>query len=207
MEEVDAAYLLHRCTEILNSGGLIVLPTDTVYGLAVRADVARAVEEAFYAKGREEEKALVVMLPGAREAEALAIPEQRETVRRLSYFWPGPLTVVVGVVDVPWKRYVAPASESLGIRVPDDHFLLELLAVCWPLAVTSANPAGGRAPSAFSEIDAGLLAAADLALDGGPRGSGRPSTVAEIRGGDVRLLRRGEIRERELRHALARCAP
>ncbi len=202
VDEEDAPSLLRRCARVLDAGGLLVLPTDTVYGLAARADLEAAVRAVFSAKGREGEKALVIMVPGAREAAALALPAQREALGRLSPFWPGPLTLVVETADVGWKRFVAPAPGPLGLRVPDDPFLLALLALRWPLAVTSANPAGGRAPSAFGEIDAALLAAAELALDGGMRGSGRPSTVAELRGETVRVLRTGEIGERQLRRAM-----
>ena len=207
LAEGEAPSLLRRCARVLDAGGLLILPTDTVYGLAARADLEEAVRAAFSAKGREGEKALVIMVPGAREAASLAAPAQRRALGRLSAFWPGPLTVVVEAAEAHWRGFVAPASGSLGIRVPDDPFLLALLALRWPLAVTSANFAGGRAPSSFGEIDEALLAAADLALDGGPRGSGRPSTVAELRGDAVSVLREGDIGLHELRRALAGGGP
>lgn len=204
VDEVDEVALLHRCAAVLAAGGLLILPTDTVYGLAARVDIQGAVEAIFEAKGRDTEKSLVVMLADADEAAELVDPGQRGPLRRLARFWPGPLTLVVMAGDVPWMRNVAPTSRSLGIRVPDDDFLRRLLATSGPLAVTSANPAGGKAPAAFAEIDAGLLGAAGLALDGGERGSGQPSTVAEIRGEAVSVLRRGKITEEELALAMAR---
>ncbi len=204
LSSADTPTLLQRCRAVLAAGELLILPTDTVYGLVARADDRRAVGAVFAVKGRNTAKPLVVMVPGVEEALALAVPEQREPLRLLAVFWPGPLTLVVRPVDAPWIQHVSPASPSLGLRVPDDPFLLRLLTVVSPLAVTSANTAGGSSPTAFSEIAAGLLDAAGLAVDGGSRGSGRASTVAEIRGDTVAVLRQGEITEEELVQSLTR---
>ena len=198
----DQAALVEKCEAALAAGGLIILPTDTVYGLAARVDMPGAVEAVFAAKGRDGTKSLVVMVTGVEEAARLASSEQREELRRLASFWPGPLTLVVEAADMPWKEDVAPASGSLGIRVPDSPFLQRLLAVSGPLAVTSANLAGGPEPAAFADIDARLLAAAAIALDGGESGSGIPSTVAELREGAVNVLRGGAITQGELELAL-----
>jgi L-threonylcarbamoyladenylate synthase len=204
IEEADAASLLQKCATVLAAGELLVLPTDTVYGLAARVDIPDAVEAVYAVKGRDAGKSLVVMLSSVEEAVDLVEPEQRRPLVRLASFWPGPLTLVVKTGEIPWKRYVAPIHGSLGIRIPDNPFLLGLLAASGPLAVTSANPAGGKAPAAFREIDAGIIGAAGLALDGGDQGSGRPSTVAEIRGSTVSILRKGEITEDELLLVLMR---
>ena len=202
LHEADQAALLEKCETALAAGGLLILPTDTVYGLAARVDIAGAVEAVFAAKGREEAKSLVVMVAGMKEAVQLAGPAQREPLKRLASLWPGPLTLVIEAEGVPWKENVAPASGSLGIRVPDSPFLLRLLRMSGPLAVTSANTAGGPEPVAFADIGAHLLEAAAIALDGGESGSGIPSTVAEIREGAVSILRRGGITEDELNLAL-----
>lgn len=202
LHEVDQAALLEQCETALAAGELLILPTDTVYGLAARADLASAVEAVFAVKGRDEAKSLVVMVAGVEEAARLAGPTQREPLRRLASLWPGPLTLVVETAGVPWKDNLAPASGSLGIRVPDNPFLLRLLRKSGPLAVTSANVAGGPEPATFADVDARLLAAVSIALDGGESGSGIPSTVAEIREGAVSVLRRGGISEGELNLAL-----
>jgi L-threonylcarbamoyladenylate synthase len=202
LHEADQAALLERCETALAAGELLILPTDTVYGLAARADIAGAVEAVFAVKGRDAAKSLVVMVAGVEEAARLAGPAQREPLRRLASFWPGPLTLVVETAGVPWKDNLAPVSSSLGIRVPDSPFLLRLLRKSGPLAVTSANMAGGPEPATFADIDARLIAAAAIAMDGGESGSGIPSTVAEIREGAISILRRGGISEDELNLAL-----
>ncbi|MDY6795694.1 MAG: L-threonylcarbamoyladenylate synthase [Actinomycetota bacterium] len=200
--ETDRFDLLGRCLKALLGGGLLLLPTDTVYGLAVKVDMRAAVERIFQVKGRKSEKALVVMVSSRAEAEELAVPVRRGDVTRLGELWPGPLTLVVEAVDLAWKRAVAPGSRSLGIRIPDDRFLLDLLRRAGPLAVTSANLAGEEPPNSLAGVDAGLMKAADLVVDGGVYGSGRPSTVAEISGKGLRLLRQGEIGEDTLQDIL-----
>ncbi len=186
---------LERCAAALEAGDLAVLPTDTVYGLAARADAPGAVAAVFAVKGRDSAKSLVVMVGDPREALRLAVPEERASLGRLAALWPGPLTVVVRAVDIPWREYLAPGTDTLGIRVPAHAFLLRLLTRSGPLAVTSANLSGRDAPRSFAEIDPVLLDRVALALDAGECGSGTPSTVVEIRGSEYALLRRGEIGE------------
>jgi len=203
LHETDQDPAVERCAEVLGRGGLVVLPTDTVYGLAARVDMPEAVAAVFALKGRDNQKALVVMVSSSGEAEKLAAPSERGLMRRLgAALWPGPLTLVAKAGDIPWKESIAPGSDTLGLRVPDSPFLLRLLEVSGPLAVTSANPAGRPAPVSFEEIDAGLLGAVGFAIDGGGRGSGKPSTIVEIEGNGIKVLRLGEIGEDELREAL-----
>ncbi len=204
LRDTDPLLGAERCKEVLDAGGLVILPTDTVYGLAARADLSGAVRAVFEAKGREEGKALVIMVSEIGEAAALAAPELSENVWRMGEFWPGPLTLVVRVGDVPWKDNVARGSKTLGIRIPNSPFLLHLLGISGPLAVTSANPSGGEAPSSFGDIDAGLLRKVGIAVDGGDAGSGQPSTVAEVGEDGIKVLRRGEITEADLRRVLKR---
>lgn len=202
LQDADLSEIVRRCAEVLDRGGLVILPTDTVYGLAARADMPRAVGAIFDAKGRDAEKALVVMVSSSDEAERLAADEERGSLQRLGALWPGPLTLVVKASEVPWRASVAPSTGMLGIRVPDSPLLLALLGSSGPLAVTSANPAGGTSPASFSDIDDGLLQGVGLAVDGGTCGSGRPSTVVEIKEGGLKVLRRGEICEDELIHMM-----
>jgi len=205
LRDTDTRAIGERCAEILDRGQLVILPTDTVYGLAARADISSAVEAVFEAKGRDAEKALVVMVSSTEEAVGLVACEERESLQRIGTLWPGPLTLVVKAGEIPWRKSVAPSSDKLGIRVPDSPLLLTLLGISGPLAVSSANPAGVPAPASFDEIDEGLLREVGFAVDGGMCGSGRPSTVVEIRGGGLTVLRQGEICEDELMRIMLQC--
>jgi len=198
----EAPLVLERCRDILARGGLVILPTDTVYGIAARADMRGAVKRIYEIKRREREKALVVMVSTLEEAALITAPAQREILAKVGSLWPGPLTLVVRAGDVPWKSVVAPAAGTVGIRVPDSPFMLRLLRMTGPLAVTSANPSGGKAPAYFGAVDDQLLSRVELAVDGGAGGSGRPSTVAEIKDGWIKILRPGDIDPREIQRAM-----
>ncbi|MEJ5187158.1 MAG: L-threonylcarbamoyladenylate synthase [Candidatus Geothermincolales bacterium] len=184
---------LQEAISVLERDGLVVVPTDTVYGVAARADSAAGVARIFEAKGRDWEKAIVVMVHDAEEAVGLVEEEAVPALRKLSVLWPGPLTLVLPAREGEVKRIVAPLVPTIGIRIPDHPFLLSLLRAAGPLAVTSANLSGRPAPASLEEMDGEFLQRVDLVLDGGPCRSGVPSTVAEIRGGEVVVLRVGEI--------------
>jgi tRNA threonylcarbamoyl adenosine modification protein (Sua5/YciO/YrdC/YwlC family) len=146
LEEGRESAVAEACAKALSGGAVAIVPTDTVYGVAASVRVPRAVRRVYAVKGRDAAKPLVVMTASVEEAVALAVPRERESVRRLASFWPGALTVVVEAVELPWREVVAPGSRTLGIRVPDCPFLLEVLSLAGPLAVTSATPSGGEAP-------------------------------------------------------------
>jgi L-threonylcarbamoyladenylate synthase len=184
---------LREAISVLERDGLVVVPTDTVYGVAAKADSAEGVARIFQAKGRDWEKAIVVMVSDAGKAEELVAEEAIPVLRKLSALWPGPLTLVLPAREGGVKRIVASTVPTIGIRIPDHPFLLSLLGKAGPLAVTSANFSGRPAPASPKEMDREFLEKVDLVLDGGPCRSGVPSTVAEIKGGEVVVLREGEI--------------
>lgn len=200
--EYSQEELVDRCLRCLEGGGLVVLPTETVYGLAARVDRREAVERAFEVKGRSTTRALPVMVHDAEAAAGLAAPGWREALRRLAAFWPGPLTLVVHAAPLEWLYWVAPGTREVGIRVPDHPFLLRLLRSSGPLAVTSANLSGREPAAGFEDLDPLLLERVDLALDAGRSGSGRPSTVARLVGEGVEILRPGSLGKEELERVL-----
>lgn len=193
---------LREAISVLDRDGLVVLPTDTVYGVAARAHSAAGVSRIFEAKGRDWEKAVVVMVADVEDAEELVEEAAVPALRKLSVLWPGPLTLVLPAREGELKRVVAPMVPTIGIRIPDHPFLLSLLREAGPLAVTSANLSGRPAPSSVEEMDEEFMEKVDLVLDGGPCRSGIPSTVAQVKGGEVVVLRQGEIGIDELRELL-----
>ncbi len=204
LRDADTRAIAEKCAFALSRGRVAIIPTDTVYGMAASVEIHEAVRRIYAIKGRDASKALVVMVATPEEAAEIAVPHEREDLMRLAAFWPGPLTLVVEARDVRWREWVAPASRTLGIRIPAHPFMLELLSLTGALAVTSANVSGEEAPAAADELDPRILARVDLVVEGSRVGSGRPSTVAELREGEVRVLRQGDVREEELVAALAR---
>lgn len=177
--KADEAGLL-AATKTLLSGGVVVIPTDTVYGLAAHPDFPEAVRRLYTIKGRDTAKPIALLAADAESAErflgGLDSVARRVAVRH----WPGALTIVT-------------AGE--GLRVPNHMWTRRLLAACGGvLRVTSANLSGRRAAQEVEETlkDVGL--SADLVVDDGVSPGGEASTVAQIDSGKIALLREGPVK-------------
>lgn len=182
-----------RAVEILNRGGLVAFPTDTVYGLAAQVDNPAAIEKLYQAKQRSKEKAIPVLLGSPAELEQVAASVSPATQKLAEAFWPGPLTlVIVGHPDLPDNLAPGP---TLGVRIPDHPDALTLLGLTGPLAVTSANLSGGENASSAAQVAAQLSGRIDLILDGGDTPGGQPSTVVDCTSKTLRILRAGPITE------------
>lgn len=181
---------IDRAATIVSRGGLIVYPTDTVYGLGCNPFREDSVRKLFEAKGRGP-KPVPVLCSSASKAEELVVlsPKAKEMARK---HWPGALTVVAPLrKSVPVQ--LTQGSNDLGVRVPSDPSALDLIEKCggW-LTGTSANRSGS--PSARTALEAmkEIGAMVDLILDGGFRG-GVESTVVRVVGDDVTILRTGPV--------------
>lgn len=186
--------------EALHAGKLLVLPTDTVYGVASSLNEA-AIDRIFAAKQRPTERAIPVLLSGI-EAVPLVAREFPDTAQRLAAaFWPGPLTLALP------KRDDLPANlthlPTVGVRVPaHDGARAILAAVGGALAVTSANRSDNPPACNILEAIQAFLDHVALYLDGGPCPGGVPSTVVTFEGDHLRVLREGPISEGMLHEAL-----
>ena len=183
----------------LDAGRPVVIPTDTVYGLAVRFDRPGAVRSLFIVKGRPEEKALPVLAAGIEQLEAVAV--FNDDGRRLAArFWPGPLTLVLPRCSGFTHDLGGDGSDTVAVRVPSNETTLELLRRSGPLAVTSANRSGEPPCATVGSARSVLGDAVAVYVDGGElRGS--PSTVASLVNG-IEVSRLGKLSEAELRSAL-----
>jgi L-threonylcarbamoyladenylate synthase len=184
-----------RAARILAAGGLVAVPTETVYGLAARADSAAAVARIYAAKGRPAFNPLIVHVGGIEQAERYA--EFPPAARALAAaHWPGPLTLVLP------RRAVAPLAEAVtaglptvALRVPAHPVMRALLkAVDFPLAAPSANRSGLVSPTCAEHVLASLDGRIDLVLDGGPSTAGVESTIIAVRAdGSLAELRPGPL--------------
>jgi L-threonylcarbamoyladenylate synthase len=187
--------------EILTGGGLVALPTDTVYGLGALVYEGGAVEEIFRVKGREIEKAIPIMIADVDQMERVSAG-MNSTARKLAErFWPGPITLVVprhpSIPDV-----VSPFP-TVGVRIPQHDATRELLRMAGPMAVTSANISGQSAPSTARGVEAQLGGLIPLILDGGTTLGGMPSTVVDCTELEPKILRAGPITAEQIVVALA----
>ena len=184
----------------LRAGLLVAIPTETVYGLAARADRAEAVAAIYRAKGRPDFNPLIVHIASLEQAEALALFDER--ARLLArHFWPGPLTMVLPLRE---GAGIAPAVTAglptVALRMPAHPTMRAVLAETGlPLAAPSANRSGGVSPTEARHVAQSLGAAAGLVLDGGACAQGLESTIVALRAdGTWQLLRPGPIEEARL---------
>jgi L-threonylcarbamoyladenylate synthase len=184
---------LERAVDALRSGAVIAIPTDTVYGLAVRLDQPSALDALFALKGRPRDLALPVLVGKWRQSRQVAADWPREASYLASRFWPGPLTVVVPARPEVGS-FVGGDGKSVGVRLPDHRFVRRLCVAAGPLAVTSANPHGAPACTEAIEVASAFAEESPLELivDGGT--CDQPtSTVVDCTVMPPRCVREGSI--------------
>lgn len=194
------------CTDelvgIMRGGGLVAVPTETVYGLAGNGLDEKAVAEIYEVKGRPEVKPLSLMVHDAASMERYCenVPPQAYTLAKR--FWPGPLTIVMKAKPcVP--EIVRAGGETVGLRCPDHPLTLELLEKSRvPFAAPSANPSGESSPKNADSVLKYFDGKIDAVLDGGECGIGRESTLIDLSRMPYRILRQGALPADEIADAL-----
>jgi tRNA threonylcarbamoyl adenosine modification protein (Sua5/YciO/YrdC/YwlC family) len=188
----DRAAGLDAATAAIAAGELVVLPTDTVYGVGADAFSPAAVERLVKAKGRGRDMPPPVLIGSSATLEAL-VAEVPSWLRAMTTeLWPGPLTVISREQpSLTWD--LGDTHHTVAVRVPDDAIALELLKATGPLAVTSANLTGQPAATTIDEAERMLGEAVSVYLDGGPSRGGQASTILDITGSTPRVLREGPV--------------
>lgn len=177
--------------KVLQSGGLVAFPTDTVYGLGALAFNGKAIEQIYIAKGRPETKAIPILLADPDDLAKVCVEPNPLVVKLASRFWPGPMTLIVPKhPDLP---DAVSSTPTVGVRVPDHTVARMLLHYAGPMAVTSANLSGQTSPVTAQEVLDQLDGRIDLILDGGQTPGGIPSTVVDCSGDEPVILREGPI--------------
>ncbi len=185
----------------IRRGEVIVLPTDTVYGIGCDAFDATAVASVLAAKGRGRDMPPPVLIPTARTAQGLATQVPDYAQRLMEKFWPGPLTVVLRAqTSLHWD--LGDTNGTVALRVPDHDLTLELLGDVGPMAVTSANTTGDPAARTVDEALAMLGETVSVYLDAGPAGDGEASTIIDCTGEAPVTLRIGAIAQADIDAAL-----
>lgn len=193
---------VERAAAILRAGGIVAMPTETVYGLAANAFDPRAVARVFEAKRRPSFDPLIVHVQAPEELRRVATEIPPAVQALAARFWPGPLTVVLpkqpGVPDL-----VTSGLPTVAVRMPDHPLALALIrAAGVPLAAPSANPFGYISPTTAEHVRRQLGNAVDYILDGGPCRVGVESTIVAWRDGEPVLLRAGGLPVEEIEHVL-----
>ncbi|MCY7373498.1 MAG: threonylcarbamoyl-AMP synthase [Spirochaetaceae bacterium] len=194
----ERAVGLDQATDAVRRGELVVLPTDTVYGLGTDAFDPEAVARLLAAKGRGRDLPVPVLVGSPRTLDGIATQLSRTARDLVEAFWPGGLTLVARVQ--PTLRWdLGETGGTVAVRMPLHPVAIELLQATGPMAVSSANISGRPPATTVDEALAQLGEAVSVYLDGGPSGEPVPSTIVDVSGEAPRLLRAGAVTEAELR--------
>lgn len=192
-----------EAVEVLRAGGIVAIPTDTVYGIAVALATPGGIERLFEVKRRPPERAIAVLLADAAQAATLgAFPPAAAALA--TELWPGPLTLVLRLrPDADLPAVLTGGARTIGVRLPDHPAPRALAAAVGPLPTTSANTSGRPDSLDAAAVVEELGESIDLVLDGGRTPGSRPSTVVDVTMDPPAILRVGAIDEARVREVLA----
>ena len=193
---------LAAATAAVGRGALVVVPTDTVYGVSADAFSATAVASLLSAKGRDRTMPPPVLIPDATLMDALAVGVPGWARDLVEAFWPGGLTIVCRAQPtLDWD--LGDTGGTVALRMPLHPVALELLARTGPLATSSANTTGSPAATVCAEAEEMLGGSVAVYLDGGPSLDADASSIVDVTGDGPRLLRAGAVPEALLREVVA----
>jgi L-threonylcarbamoyladenylate synthase len=199
--KADASEAVEVAAGVLRSGGIVVLPTDTVYGVAARPDDPGAVQAVYRAKGRPSGMQLPVLAASAGQVRALGVSFGAAASVLAGRWWPGPLTLAFAFDPVAARPDWLDGRDEVAVRVPDHDFVRALLSETGVLVVTSANPHGAPTPLTAAAASAGLGPSVELVVDGGAL-TEVPSTLVNLGGAEPVVERAGAIPESDIIDAL-----
>ncbi len=193
-----------KAAELLNAGEVVVLPTETVYGLAARCDSEAGIRKIFSVKNRPSDNPLILHCDSVEMVNRYAKEPDERLQKLASHFWPGPLTIVVErsklVSDI-----VTAGQDTVALRIPDNVFFKEVITLCGvPIAAPSANISGRPSPTDANESLRQLDKMVPLIVDGGSCSVGVESTIIYLSTDGEVLLRPGDISVKQLEKVLGR---
>ena len=184
-----------KSVKVFNEGGIVVFPTDTVYGIGCDPYNKSAVEKIFKIKSRSITKSLPVLTDSIQTAEKI-VNFDRLTKKIAEKYWPGPLTLILTVIDEEIKKSLS-LDEKIAIRVPNHKCTLKLLEKCKFLVGSSAN-ISGDSPYTNPENCYKNLQGFDIFVDGGIITSKGESTIIEIKNEEIKIIREGSLTKEEI---------
>jgi L-threonylcarbamoyladenylate synthase len=178
---------------VIGSGGIVCMPTDTIYGFTASIYCREAIERLREIKQRGGREPFVVLVSDIDQVRELTVDSGGRRGKLIERHWPGALTIVFKASPVV-PDYVRGPGETVAVRVPDDVLTQSVLRACGtPLAAPSANSRGERPALCPEDVLRRFRGKIDLLLDGGDMESDEPSTIVAVRGGDCQILRRGRV--------------
>jgi len=194
--KIESSQTFQITIDTLLNGEIVAIPTDTVYGIACLAMNERSIESLYKIKQRDDSKPIPVLIGELQQVFQLTPCLTANAEKLINHFWPGALTIIFE------KKRSLPKNLSnlptIGIRMPDHHWLRKLITETGPLAVTSANISGSQNQLDADGVSNELGEDLSLIIDGGPCEVGIPSTVVDCSQGKIQIIREGVISKEEI---------
>ena len=193
--------VFNKATAVVQAGGVVAFPTDTVYGIGVSAFDGKAINKIYDVKGRSLLKAIPILVSDVDDLDLITQPIPLSIQQLIDNFWPGALTLILPLLpELPGN--LSPSS-NVGLRIPDHDQVRKLLRKTGPLAATSANLSGEPSALTADEVLQQLEGRIDLILDGGPVPGGQASTVVDCINNEFIILREGPITDKDIKMILS----
>lgn len=187
---------ISEASRIIEQGGVLAIPTDTVYGIGASINSNSALERIYKIKRRDKASALPVLVSSLEQVAMIAESEDDIFKALAQKFWPGPLTIVLKK-KLNLSEIIS-GKDTVAVRMPDNHFVLNLINSVGPLAVTSANISGMRSSVSALEVMNSIGNDVDLIIDGGDAKIGKESTIVDCTEDNLVILREGALSKEEI---------
>ncbi len=193
---------LDNCIEVLRNGGIVIFPTETVYGIGTNAYCEKSVEKIYEIKERPEEKPLSILVSNVNEISKYAIINNSMEEQIIKNFMPGPITIILEKRPEVFD-YITSGKNTIGIRIPDNKIILKILeALKLPIVAPSANISGHPSGIELNEILPDFENKVDICIDGGKSELSESSTIVQVVDNEIKVLRQGKILKQDIENIL-----
>ena len=190
---------LKEVIEVLDNDGLVIFPTETVYGIASKATSLKAVDKLYEAKKRPRDKAINIMVGDSKDISKYAKINSEIEAKIIEEFMPGGITLILDKVDDFGEGFTL-SNNTIGVRIPNNTIALKILKnISFPLTVPSANISNKPAGTEVKDIIDDFRNTVDIIIDGGKSVDSIPSTIVRVEDNKINILRQGKISEDEIK--------
>ncbi len=200
VNELNLEQVLHYTADMLKKGGIIAYPTETFYGLGAKFDMEDSLKKLYDIKQRPEEKAMPLIIGNKELLTVITASMNKTAVSLMDRFWPGPLTLIFPAKE-NLSEYITAGTHKVAVRIPGESFALYLaITASFPITATSANLSGTSPAQDAETVIRYFGDKIDLIIDGGTTSGGLPSTIIDVTGDEIKLLREGAVKKELLKH-------
>ena len=190
---------LKEVIEVLDNDGLVIFPTETVYGIASKATSLKAVDKLYAAKQRPRDKAINIMVGDSKDISKYAKINSEIETKIIEEFMPGSITLILDKVADFGEGFTL-SNNTIGVRIPNNTIALKILKnISFPLTVPSANISNKPAGTEVNDIIDDFKNTVDIIIDGGKSVDSIPSTIVRVEDNKINILRQGKISEDEIK--------